>query len=434
MQRQLRCVLATVFWLGLGAVPAVAVTLTVDSTIDAVDVAPGDGECATASGECTLRAAIQEANALVGADVLAVPAGRYALSVGPGFAVDEDAAAAGDLDLTDDVTITGAGVKQTVISGQRLDRVFHVLSPAVVEISGLTIRDGFTGFGAGVWNLGTLTLQRVAVSKNEAAYRDPNDPSSCSGDHAGIENLGTLVMVDSSIDHNRGCKTDFSRGGGLGNYGTATLTNVVVANNRAQSGGGIFNNGTLDLINVTMTRNAAVSSDVVSTAGMGGALMNGGVAHLRNTTVAYNHASNRPYNGGGGIDNRASQSALVTFTNSIVARNSRYDCSGNPSFTATDTPGFMVSHGHNLRGGGCPVLVPGLGQPPSGDLDAIDPRFGPSTKGVPSALSLRADSPAIDAGDDSACPATDGRGMARPQDGNGDGTAVCDIGAYEVAP
>ena len=40
-------------------------------------------------------------------------------------------------------------------------------------------------------------------------------------------------------------------------------------------------------------------------------------------------------------------------------------------------------------------------------------------------------SPAIDAGDDVICPATDYRGVARPVDGNDDGVASCDMGAYE---
>jgi len=40
-------------------------------------------------------------------------------------------------------------------------------------------------------------------------------------------------------------------------------------------------------------------------------------------------------------------------------------------------------------------------------------------------------SPAIDAGDDAQCPASDQRGVPRPLDGNGDGLAVCDIGSFE---
>lgn len=43
-------------------------------------------------------------------------------------------------------------------------------------------------------------------------------------------------------------------------------------------------------------------------------------------------------------------------------------------------------------------------------------------------------SPAIDAGDDALCPATDQRGVSRPLDGDEDGTPQCDIGAYELDP
>ena len=52
-----------------------ASAFVVDSTIDAVEAAPGDGVCATAAGECTLRAAIQETNALPGADKVTLPIG-----------------------------------------------------------------------------------------------------------------------------------------------------------------------------------------------------------------------------------------------------------------------------------------------------------------------------------------------------------------------
>lgn len=69
--------------LGLGIGPVLvahAATFTVNSTADAVDAALGDGVCATAGGQCTLRAAIQEANALAGADTITLPAGTYILT------------------------------------------------------------------------------------------------------------------------------------------------------------------------------------------------------------------------------------------------------------------------------------------------------------------------------------------------------------------
>src|SRR4029450_4302766 len=63
--------------------PAESALFVVDTTVDAVDQTPGDGVCQTIVGECTLRAAVQEANALAGPDAIAVPAGLYVLSLGP---------------------------------------------------------------------------------------------------------------------------------------------------------------------------------------------------------------------------------------------------------------------------------------------------------------------------------------------------------------
>jgi CSLREA domain-containing protein len=125
---------------------------TLETTADAPDLSPGDGVCATAVGDnnaCTLRAAIQEANAIAGANTIHVPAGTYTLSIaGPG----ERAAATGDLDITDDVTIDGAGAAATIVDGGGLDRVFNNstaidltnCSGPTTTISGLTVRNGNT--------------------------------------------------------------------------------------------------------------------------------------------------------------------------------------------------------------------------------------------------------------------------------------------------
>src|SRR3990172_8808874 len=78
-----------------GGRPAHAAEFTVNSTADAVDASLGDGTCDDGSGNCTLRAAIQEANALSGPDTIDLPAGTYTLTI-PG--TGEDAAATGDLD------------------------------------------------------------------------------------------------------------------------------------------------------------------------------------------------------------------------------------------------------------------------------------------------------------------------------------------------
>src|SRR6266516_2056309 len=101
-----------------------AAVFTVNSTVDAVDVSPGDGACATLGGRRTPRAAVQEANARPGADGVNLPAGTYVLAI---LGAGEDAAVTGDLDITDDLTITGAGAESTIVDGGHIDRVFHVV-------------------------------------------------------------------------------------------------------------------------------------------------------------------------------------------------------------------------------------------------------------------------------------------------------------------
>lgn len=65
--------------LGLVSLPicapaAWADTYAVNTTLDASDALPGDGVCATSGTDCTLRAAVQEANGHPGADTITVPA------------------------------------------------------------------------------------------------------------------------------------------------------------------------------------------------------------------------------------------------------------------------------------------------------------------------------------------------------------------------
>src|SRR5262245_14834688 len=116
-----RLVPAIALCIVLWATGSPASTFTVNSTDDAADAVTGDGMCRTATHTCTLRAAIQETNALPGADKIILLAGRFGLTI---RGTDEDAAATGDLDITDDVVISGVGEDTTLISGNRIDRVF----------------------------------------------------------------------------------------------------------------------------------------------------------------------------------------------------------------------------------------------------------------------------------------------------------------------
>lgn len=131
--------LAAGLLLGASAV-AHAATFTVDITADAV---PGDGICATAAGACSLRAAVQEANALAGPDTIDLPAGTYVLTLaGPA----EDASASGD-DVHDTLTITGAGAATTMGTPRAASwrpayrfRVTHAPSPSPASPSATASR------------------------------------------------------------------------------------------------------------------------------------------------------------------------------------------------------------------------------------------------------------------------------------------------------
>jgi uncharacterized repeat protein (TIGR01451 family)/CSLREA domain-containing protein len=233
-----------------------AATFAVDDTTDTVDATPGDGSCLDADNRCTLRAAIQEANGLAGADTITLPAGTYALT----FATTgEDAAADGDLDIaTGNLIITGASARTTIIDGGQVDRVFDV-DPASggisVSMSGITIRNGkVTGStGGGIRNAGTLTLSDCIVTGNSA---DSNG--------AGLFNTKMLAISSSTISHNTATGTG---GGGVNSNGhnldSGTSCAFAMAGDRSNTSGSVGilgdHGGTTDTIDLS-TGSAAIDA------------------------------------------------------------------------------------------------------------------------------------------------------------------------------
>ena len=375
-----------------------AATFNVNSTTDAIDANPGDGMCATAGPApvCTLRAAIQEANALRGADVINLQANTYTVAI-PGK--NEDSAATGDLDINDTVnggmlTINGAGTTATIIDGNGMDRVFDVFTNAT--ISNLTIQHGDPGvnaYGGGIYNSATLTLNNVMVSGNHAAI---------SG--GGIRNDGTLTLTNDTVRGN----TANTAGGGIDNTFDLTLNAVTVSGNTANSGGGISNDFDMTLTNVTVSGNIAHT--------FGGGISNNVTATLSAVTISDNTAE-----AGGPAGGDYYYLGDATFRYVIVAHSVVGDtCTGF---------GTLTSGGHNLD------TENTCGFTGTGDLiNQMDAHLAPlGPYGGPTFTeALLAGSPAIDAGGtDCPPPATDQRNVTRPLDGNGDGIKRCDLGAYE---
>ena len=317
-------------WPAAGGAHAQATTFVVNDTRDLVDVSVGNGECRTSAGTCTLRAAIQETNALPGADVIQVPAGTYEITIAPR---NENNITTGDLDVTDSLTITGAGAGSTVIDGgpppagappdrPGLDRLFEVLvADGEVALSGLTLRDGFAAeYGGAIVNnsTATVTITASTVTGNVAGKTG-----------GGIDNHvgGTVHVQDSSLTRNMA----YESGSAVNNNrdGTVTVSDSTVSANSAAvvgldealvGAGAIANNAELDAIGTIVVTKSQFSDNRAGGGRHGAAISNdgGGVVTVDQSTFS----KNRSAGNGGGIYNGTGQ---VTITDSTFSENAAKD-------------------------------------------------------------------------------------------------------------
>lgn len=251
---------------------------TVNSGGDTSDGAYADGICADESGNCTLRAALEEARSRPG---------NYFVT----FALPLPAVinlTLGELLIARNVTIFGPGagrltVRRSAAAGTEDFRIFYVgeSENIAARIYGLTIANGRGIVGGGIYNrpISDLTLIDVAVTNNVAAAA------------GGIVNFGTLTVNRSLINGNRAVPANVPNplpaiGGGIHNdAGTLTIANSTITDNEAVSGGGFSTfTGTVNLANVTVSHNTATAS--------GGGIYNrsGATVNALNTIIADNNS------------------------------------------------------------------------------------------------------------------------------------------------
>jgi CSLREA domain-containing protein len=373
--------------LSLTEAPVYRVTTTLD----------GGGACTGAA--CTLRAAIDAANAAPGAVV--VPAGQYTLT-GP---ADEDADAGGDLDVQPRLAVYGAGAGDTVIDAGHADRVVDVLGGrGTLALTDLTLRNGTTsGDGGGLRDesgASFVDLDGVSIEASHAA---------ASGGGIAITGPGRLV---------RGMLTGNSADGGgalfLGRAGALfEVSDSTLAGNAATFGGGIAAAGDVAVVDSTLSNDD------------GGALLTGGTATLRSVTVAGNTAAPHVIDGAGGIT--LNPGAVVDVRNSVIA-----DSHGGPDcaqFGATFTAAYTLAEDP----GGCAFSG-------AGDVIGSDPGLLPLADNGGATLTQRVPigSPLLDSGDPAGCRDADGallttdqRGLPRAVNGDAVAGARCDEGAVE---
>lgn len=301
-------------------------------------------------------------------------------------------------------------------------------------VSNNTAGNNVNGGGGGIFSSGTVTLANSEVTGNEGVGLG-------GGIHFGsFAGSPTLTMTDSTVSGNTVANAGgFTNGGGIYFFGasmTATINDSTVSGNTAASGsqassagqgGGIYaDSGSITLSNSTVSGNTAENGSQLDADGDGGGIyaLGGVTLTLANATIASNSAGD-PGTGGVGGGVFGASGSTTNLRNTIVASNNA-DIAAN--FAATPT-----SQGYNL-----------LGENPGGlagtDIVNANPLLGPlANNGGPTQThALQTGSPAIDAanpatpgGGAPACEGTDQRGQTRPQDGDGNGTARCDIGAFE---
>ncbi|MCP9494034.1 MAG: CSLREA domain-containing protein [Pyrinomonadaceae bacterium MAG19_C2-C3] len=416
-------------------------TFTVNSTGDGSDAAPGNDICADSAGMCTLRAAIEEANARLDANVIA-------------FNLNGNISLESELPgLNRSMTLMGEGMNETVIrragNANSNFRIFNVTRTSTVTISNLTIADGRSDEGGGgIQNTGRLTLQNVVITGNTAATEG-----------GGIRNDegGTITMFGSTVSNNtavgstvNGVTSDGFGGGIVNSFGTINVITSTISGNTANgssTGGGIDNGSTMSMTNSTVSGNSANGVPANGIGDNGGGIWNVSSMTLRNVTVTDNTGAGT-----------SSASGVLAFGGSVNVGNTIIAANRNNTVTADVLRGrgngTFASQGFNLIGssptgigfdppaaatnfeGGATVNAPGDQR---GSLAApLDPRLAPlANNSSPNQLmtqthALLPGSPAIDAGNNTGAPPIDQRGSVRPIDGpDADSTATVDIGAFE---
>ena len=411
------------------ALAAFGILYTVNSTDDSPnsshDAAPGNGVCETATGNgvCTLRAAIEEANAHAGTDgiVFNIPTSDPGYNAQTqSYTISLQSALPA---LSTDMNITGPGAARLTVDG-RGERIFNITTAGTVNLSGLTMADGyFDGDGGAIFNAqnGTVNITDSILKSNFAR----------SG--GAIANSVGRISVSTSEFIDNGASGPGS-GGAIANQGTVSVSSSTFAGNAASEGGGIYNSGgTATFTNCTFYANIAYGD---LTIGYGGAIFNTGqgILNLSNSTVTANFATGFPT--GAGVFADGSRSNVKS---TIIALN--YGPAEFFGFSP-DVSGTFNSQGFNLIGKkdgstGFTAATDKKGTIASPLNPKFDPKGLRDNGGSTQTVALIAGSPAIDKGTSiglSGTLTTDQRGLPRTVDKatvnatGGDGT---DIGAFE---
>lgn len=284
----------------------------INTTSDTRDLTLGNQQCNDGNGNCSLRAAIMEANALApAASIIHLPIGTYTINL-PG--THEDFAASGDLDILTNITIQGTDRTTTIIHGNQLDRVFDIWQSIAVRITGVTVKGGqfnhnWEGLGGGgaILNQGVLTLDNVVITENTLL----------NGHGGGIFNWTTLLVSNSVISNNSLSGEGGKDGAGIYSKtfvgmdeAQVLLVNTVVTGNQINdlgTGAGILNYAKMIILGGEISNNRATKNG-------GGGIYSTGYwtkLYMTDVNISHNHATSY----GSGITTESQSFASFTRVN-----------------------------------------------------------------------------------------------------------------------
>ncbi len=311
-------------------------TFVVNTIADTVDANPNDGQARDATGNTSLRAAIQEGNRVRGNVTIVLPRNTTLRLTIPG--AGENLGATGDLDVLFQLTLDGAN---STIDAAGLDRIFDVTSFASLKAQDVTLMNGAVINENG----GAIRSQGPIVTTNCVIKNSTATGPLASGGGIALDFVTTLTMdrcvisgnsasrAGGGVEGRRGNSTfidcDFTlnqTGPNPGNGGAFHITVEgevlfrdcrVYGNFASSEGGGIWNSaqGNMRVVNSEVFLNVAGGAD--ATNGGGGVFNDRGLLEIRNSVITGNLANGAAGSGGGVFNDQGAMSVL----NSTVSNN-----------------------------------------------------------------------------------------------------------------
>ncbi len=396
------------------AAPALATSFTVNSQADVGDDNPGNNVCHAINGIpgiCTLRAAIQEANAHAGSDTIFLTAGQVYTLTRAGLDAN---AFNGDLDITDNLLIIFlASGTRPVVDANGLERAFEVhdanLTLVGFDITGgdATVPGDQAGGGVAVnFASGIVQVSLMRFYGNRANFG------------GAFYNDGDSTTIYSSEFYDNEAENDFadSIGSAIHNRGTITIDSSSIFANS-----GVGGNNAITISNrppfTGIPSMTVINSTIAENIGLGLWSEDESLLTVRNSTIVANTSVGLRL---AGVD------PSLFMRVSVVAQNGT-DC------VFTGAPGTLSLNRYNMDSDDTCGLASG-----SSNYANTNPRLTPLALhgGFTHVSWPLTNSPLIDQGHpvigSIGCEADDQQFLDRPVDFDGNGNARCDVGSVEM--